>query len=112
MQIELRINSNGLPDLVRPYVERRLRFALSRFGNRVGHILVRVAVNGRGENSCRITAEVLSFGRLTTLAIEESGPDLFAAIDRATGRIGHLCAREIERTRQSRTGRDSVRLAA
>ncbi len=112
MQIEIRVNSNGLPDIFRPYAERRLRFALSRFGTRVGQILVRVAVNGRGENSCRITAEVTSFGRMATLAIEESGQDLFGVIDRATGRIGHLCGREIERSRQSRLGRDSVRVAA
>jgi putative sigma-54 modulation protein len=91
------------------YVERRLRFALGRFGGRVGQVTVRVGADGRTLNECRISTEVLPFGHVS---VEESDPDLFAALDRATGRIGRVFGRELGRARDSRMGRESVRTAA
>lgn len=91
------------------YVERRLHFAPARFGGRVGPITVRIAGDGPAANRCRITAEVLPFGRV---AVEEIDSDLFTAVDRATGRIGRLFGRELERCREARLGRESVRTAA
>src|SRR4029077_780649 len=47
MQVELRIRDTASRDRLRAYVERRLRFALSRFGNRVGRVVVRMGrLNG------------------------------------------------------------------
>jgi ribosome-associated translation inhibitor RaiA len=91
------------------YIERRLHFALARFGGRVGQVTVRISGDGPGRSRCRISTEVLPFGRV---AVEESDPDLFAAIDRTTGRIGRLFGRELDRCRDSRVGRESVRTAA
>ncbi|MGH9590659.1 MAG: HPF/RaiA family ribosome-associated protein [Terracidiphilus sp.] len=93
----------------RTYVERRLRFALKRFGGRVGRVTVRISANSPTENSCRISTEILPFGRI---AVEETDSDLFAAIDRATGRIGWLFGRKLERVREAGVGRESIRLAA
>lgn len=93
----------------RTYVERRLRFALNRFGGRVGPVTVRISANSPAEHSCRISTEMLPFGRI---AVEETDSDLFAAIDRATGRIGWLFGRKLERAREARVGRESIRLAA
>ncbi len=109
MQISTHTSNADLGDAVRSYVERRLRFALARFGSRVGEVTVRLGVAGRSESLCRISAEVLPFGRVD---VEERGSDLFAAIDRATGRIGRLFGRELDRVRQARFGRESVRMAA
>ncbi len=75
----------------------------------MGQVTVRIGGDGPGERQCRIRTEVLPFGRV---AVEEKDPDLFAAIDRATGRIGRLFGRELERVRDARVGRESVRLAA
>jgi hypothetical protein len=86
MQTVVRINEKELTQVFTAYIERRLRFGLGRFGTRVGQVTVRVAV-------------------------EEIDPDLFLAIDRAAGRIGRLFGRELERGRDSRIGRDSVRIA-
>jgi ribosome-associated translation inhibitor RaiA len=108
MELELRISKVDLADLLRCYVERRLRFALGRFGDRVGRISVRIAGNG-SEGQCRISTEIRPVGRV---AVQETDSDVVAAIDRATGRIGHLVARELERARDTRVGRESVRLAA
>jgi ribosomal subunit interface protein len=109
MHVAMHINDADLAQALRFYVERRLRFALGRFGSRVGQVTVRIGGNGPAENRCRISTEVLPFGRV---AAEENDPDLFAAIDRATGRIGRLFRRELERARDSRLGRESIRLAA
>lgn len=109
MHVAMHINDADLTEAFRGYVERRLRFALGRFGGRVGQVTVRIGGDGPTENRCRISTEVLPFGRV---AVEESDPDLFAAIDRATGRIGRLFGRELERVRDARVSRESVRLAA
>jgi putative sigma-54 modulation protein len=109
MQVAMHVNDADLCEAFKSYVERRLRFALGRFGGRVGQVTVRVGADGRAASRCRISTEVLPFGRV---AVEESDPDLFAAIDRATGRIGRLFGRELERARDAKVGRESVRLAA
>jgi len=95
----MHINDADLVEGFNSYVERRLRFALGRFGGRVGYVAVRIGADGKSASRCRISAEVLPFGRV---AVEESDPDLFIAIDRATGRIGRLFGRELERARDAR----------
>ena len=109
MHFVMHMNDVDLAEAFTSYVERRLRFGLGRFGARVGQVTVRIGADGPGARQCRISAEVLPFGRV---AVEETAPDLFAAMDRATGRIGRLFGRELERTRDARVGRESVRLAA
>jgi hypothetical protein len=76
---------------------------------RVGQITVRIGADGPGERQCGISTELLPFGRVV---VEETDPDLFVAIDRATGRIGRLFGRELERVREAWVGRESIRLAA
>jgi ribosomal subunit interface protein len=109
MHVVMHINDVDLADAFNSYVQRRLRLGLSRFGARVGEVTVRIGTEGPGERQCRISTEVLPFGRV---AVEERDSDLFAAIDRATGRIGRMFGRELERVRNARVGRESVRLAA
>lgn len=109
MQLDVRIHNVDVSEIINNYLERRLRFALGRFGERVGNISVRVSRNARTEMECRISTELRPFGRV---AVEETDTDLFAAIDRATGRIGRLFGRELQRTHDARVGRESVRLAA
>ena len=109
MHIAMHINDTDLAESVQSYIERRLRFALGRFGGRVGQVTVRIGANGPAKRRCRISTEVLPFGRV---AVEESDFDLFTAIDRATGRIGRLFGRELQRARNALVGRESVRTAA
>ncbi len=109
MQTIVRINDKELGEVFKSYIARRLRFGLGRFGARVGQVTVRISGGAKEEHRCRISAEVIPFGRV---AVEESDPDLFLAIDRATGRIGRLFGRELERVRESRIGHDSIRKAA
>lgn len=109
MSVAIRVSDADIGEAFRMYVERRLRFALGRYGNRVGQVTVKVTGDGPTEKRCRISTQVLPFGRVD---VEESDPDLFAALDRATGRIGRLFGRELERARDARTTRESIRVAA
>ncbi len=108
MQVAVRTERINVAELLQRYVERRLHFALGRFGSRVGRVSVSITGNAEpAEGKCRISTEILPFGRV---AVQEADPDLFAAVDRATGRIGRLFSRELERQREIRSGRESIRL--
>jgi len=109
MHIATHISNADLTEAFKSYIERRLHFALARFGGRVGQTIVRIVADGPAEHRCRISTEVLPFGRV---AVEEVDANLFSAIDRATGRIGRLFGRELDRGRDARGGRESVRTAA
>jgi len=109
MQVSIHVNETDLAESLRSYLERRLRFALARCRDRVGPITVRTSAEGRGQARCRIIAELLPFGRVTA---EEISQDLFSAVDRATAVIGRRVGRELDRARDARLGRESVRLAA
>src|SRR5256885_10801482 len=101
MHVVMHMNDIDLAEALNSYVERRLRFWLGRFGARAGQVTVRIGADGPAERQCSISAEVLPFGRV---AVEGRDPDLFAAIDRARGRIGRLFGREFERVPDARVG--------
>jgi ribosome-associated translation inhibitor RaiA len=111
MNMELQLSKTDLSEVLRRYIARRLHFSLGRFGNRVGRLAVRIvgfAGSPGSENRCHISAEILPFGQVM---VQESGPDLHVAIDRATSKIGRSFARELERVREIRTGRETIRAA-
>jgi ribosome-associated translation inhibitor RaiA len=108
MHIEFRIQNTDPAEVLKRYIERRLRFALGRFGDRVVQITVRIAGNAN-EKECRITTELQPFGRI---AVKETDSDLLAAVDRATGRVGRLVGREVHRVREARMSHESIRIAA
>jgi ribosome-associated translation inhibitor RaiA len=109
MYLELRTLNTDVAEVVRGYIERRLRFSLSRFGQRVGRVSVTLSRDNNGLFTCRIQAEIVPFG---SAAVKESAPNFFAAVDRATGRLGRLFGRELNRVREARTTRESIRMAA
>lgn len=109
MHIELRTIDIDSAEFLKAYVERRLRFALSHFDARVGHILVNIAKDARGCTTCRIDTQIIPFG---CVGVKESGTELFSAVDRASGRMGRLFARKLERARQALTSRASIRRIA
>ena len=108
MHIEFRIQNTDPAEVLKGYIERRLRFALGRFGHRVGQITVRISGNAN-EIECRIASELRPFGKV---AVRENDSDLLAAVDRAAGRVGRLFGHELQRMREARTTRESIRIAA
>jgi putative sigma-54 modulation protein len=109
MQVELRSVNTTMAEVLRGYVERRLRFALGRFGSRVDQVLVTVSRDDHNETTCRISTHIVPFGRV---GVRETDPDLLVAIDRAAARVGRLFGRQLQRAREARAGRESIRLAA
>jgi ribosomal subunit interface protein len=109
MQVELRTVKADIAEVLRRYLERRLRFALGRFGERVGPVSVTVSRDDRGDATCRIRTQIVPFGRIEA---RDNDPDLFVAIDRVSGKVGRLFARQLQRAREARAGRESIRLVA
>jgi len=111
MEVEVRIQGVDVADAVRTYAARRIRLALGRFASRVGRVVIRMSdVNGtRGgvDQCCHISAELLPTGKVV---LEQTDADLFTAIDRAAERVGQAFRREIQRLRDKRSHRESVRV--
>lgn len=85
------------------HAERRILFALGRFGRRVVSITLRIDdVNGpRGgaDKRCQIVARLAPWG---DVRVEDLDGDLYAAIDRAVDRLDRALAREMEGRRETR----------
>ncbi len=101
----LHVHSTGLnaTPTLREHLERRLAFALGRFGEEVGQVRVWLAdTNGpRGGVDKQVRLRVQG-RRLKTLVVTDSDANLLAAIDRATERIGNAIARALDRARTLR----------
>jgi len=83
----------------REFVERRLQFALSRFGSKVRDISVVLSdENGpRGgiDKVCRIVVEVY---RARDVIVTDQDSEVKVCIARAAERVGRAVARSVERT--------------
>jgi len=103
MRIHVRSRGFELTDALRAHAERRLLFAVGRFGRRLQSVTVRIDdVNGpRGgaDKRCQILARLTPWG---DVRVEERDGDLYAAIDRATDRLDRAVARAMERRREMR----------
>ncbi len=116
MRIHVQSRALEHTEALHGYVQRRLLFALSRFGARVQSVRVRLDdLNGpRGgiDKRCQIDAHLGPWG---DVRIEQSAGEVHAAIDRAADRLQHAVAREMERRRQTqvvpltRPGKENLR---
>lgn len=109
MQVEIKILQLNSDKLICDYVVRRLNFALSRFGERIGKVTARIGVENTGvphSLTCRITAEVHPFGVVTAEAMD---PDVYSAIERSVARLERQCQSKCSRKRSS-SSRDSIRI--
>ena len=103
MRIDIRRKSArpdfGAPTL-RDQIERRLGFALGRFGDRISHVrLFLEDLNGpRGgvDLECRAVANVRGLGEVV---VELCDGHLGTLIDRVAERLGKVVARRLERQR-------------
>lgn len=93
MRLEIRSAPFSLTPALEARVRRRMRFALCRFQTGIRQVTVRLCdLNGpRGgvDKQCRIEA---ALRRGQTVQVEDVDADLYAAIDRAAGRLGRLIA--------------------
>ena len=98
MKIDIRGHRVAHTDALRAHIERRLRFALGRFGTRITAVTVTIEdLNGpRGgvDKLCRMTVALASAGHLR---VEVLDTEIAPAADQAADRIGRAVAREFER---------------
>ena len=83
-------------------IDRRLKFALGRFGSAIRQVTVRVAdINGpRGgaDKRCRITVALRGAGS-DSITVDFSDANLYAAVVRACDRAERAIGRAFERKR-------------
>lgn len=103
MQWLLKDQGTPYPATLPDHIERRLRFSLARFGDRVERVIVFLQDNngpkGGVDKVCRILAKVQGCG---TIMATVADPEWRAAVDRASTRIGHTLSRQIGRLRDRR----------
>ncbi|MFN0007188.1 MAG: HPF/RaiA family ribosome-associated protein [Planctomycetota bacterium] len=83
---------------LRERLERRLAFALGRFGDEVSHVWAQLAdANGpRGGVDKRVSLRVRG-RRLKDVRVTDADSSLSTAIDRASDRLGRSIGRALER---------------
>jgi ribosome hibernation promoting factor len=108
VHVQIRGRNIDPTEALRAHVERRLQFALSHFGERIGLVTVRlVDINGpRGgdDKSCRVDVRLRPSGNVF---VEDVKADLYAAIDRAAERAGRSVSHELDRSRVRRGHRQA-----
>jgi hypothetical protein len=99
MQLSIIDQNDSMNQTTREFAERRLRFALSRFSNKIDLVTVVVRdVNGpRGgvDKFCRITVKMR---RLANVRITSQDAAVEPCLARAADRVGRAVARAVERS--------------
>lgn len=107
MKLEMRAHGVRLTHSLKRYIDRRLRFALTRYGDalRKVHVLVSDVNGPRGGNDihCKVRVVLANEG---DVLIEELHDDPFGAVSRATERVSYQVARRLDRLHARRRGRN------
>jgi putative sigma-54 modulation protein len=103
MKIDVRFRSLEPAGSFRDHVVRRLHAHLSRFGNEIRSVVVRLSdINGdRGgvDMRCQITVRG---ARIAAVVAEDISADAYAAVELAATRVSHAVGRNLERARTLR----------
>ena len=102
MRIDIRTKRIDIDAEVRAYVDRRLRFALTRFGGRVDKVTVRFedtnGARGGVDKQCQISVTLRPSG---SVLVEDVDADLHVVIDRTAERVSRVVARDLQRRREA-----------
>lgn len=100
MQVDIRARKIEVDDALRVHIDRRLRFALGRFGERIAKVTVRFedANGARGgvDKQCHIDVALRPSGNVV---VEDIDADLRAVVDRAADRAARAVDRDFQRRR-------------
>jgi ribosome-associated translation inhibitor RaiA len=85
------------------HARRRLGFGLARHADRVSRVVVRLGdengPRGGPDKFCRLQVNLVD---APSVVIRDTGPDLYAVIDRASDRAARAVAKQLERNRFGR----------
>jgi len=100
MKIQIRSRDVAVPAVLRAHVERRLAFALGRFGERIGCVTVRLSdAGGQPSGAAQCCRIEVGLGPRSERA-EDTDADRFAAVDHAIDRVSRSVARALELGRE------------
>jgi putative sigma-54 modulation protein len=103
MELRVRGQHMKVDSSLRETVDLRLRFALSRFGERIRSAEVQLAdINGpRGgvDKRCRIAVRIVPTGKVV---VEDQDADAHAAVAKASERVARAVKRRLKRRRERR----------
>lgn len=99
VKIQIRERNVEVPTGLRNHVERRLNFALARFGQRIARVIVRFS-DGDGDAAPHPRCQIHVGLRSRSARVEDTDADLFIAVDRAAERVSRSVARVLERERE------------
>ena len=98
MRVEVRSHDFPVTPGIQTRADRRLRFALGRFGDSIDKVVVRLkdlnGPHGGVDKQCSIE---VGFRRGGKCLLEDVDPDMYAAIDRAADRAGRMVRRRQRR---------------
>ena len=115
MTWQLKSGTTRIPADLPRYIERKLRRSLDRFGHRIESVVIFLRdVNGpRGgvDKACRVLVKARGCGAAVAWVVD---PNWYAAIDRATARVGMIVSRELDKRRTDARARQrkSAQVAA
>ena len=105
MQTDIQSQGFTLTDSLRDYLTKRLAYSLNHGERHIARVTVRLSdINGpRGGADKRCFIEV-RLKQLPAVVVEDTEPDLYAAIDRAAERAGRTLTRRLARQREFAPG--------
>jgi ribosome-associated translation inhibitor RaiA len=100
MHLEIRARL-GLSEALKRTGERRMAFALGRFGARVSAVTVWLSdANGPRGGVDKICQAQVALATGPPVRVEDTDSDLYAAIARSADRVGRAVARDLARRRE------------
>jgi ribosomal subunit interface protein len=97
VKVQFRERNVEISEGLRAHVERRLSFALARFGQRIARVIVRFSDDESGPNKrCQIHVGL----RSRSARADDTDVDLTVAVDRAVERVSRSVAHVLERERE------------
>jgi ribosomal subunit interface protein len=97
MNIQIRKHNGEVTDVLRAHVNRRLDFALGRFGEQIGQVRVRLSrTRGRLSGANRRCEIEVELDRQTVRA-EDTDADALAAVSHAVAQLKRSVSRELAR---------------
>jgi putative sigma-54 modulation protein len=103
MKIQIRPHNSLVTEALRTHVLRRLGFALGRFGESVGDVIVQFS-DGKGRNGGIDKCCQIQVGLARSVKVEDTDADLFVAVDRAADRASRTVARALALDRERAEG--------
>jgi len=102
MRIDIHGRGFSLTAPLLDHTQRRLRFALSRSGDRIKRVEVRlVDTNGPRGGADKFCRMQVYLQHAPPVLIEDTGADLYAVIDRVAERAGRNVAKHVDRLREN-----------